>query len=321
MGIENFFSKNKSHKPKNKSRNEECFILDVEPTILPPVQKSEQPTESRTVLPPAKTVEAEIVIPEDSDVSKQPVEGIVVGAEKPAEDIRIFKDEFDATPIKTPYRPANPGKKSDTKQQFPWDNQDKAPYYPPKTASRVVYKPKVNKNIIVFVVENSNELNLYKPAFSAAINKIVADNDTALFKFIRIGNNKRYFELADKKDVETNKIITDLFSSNENDEAVNLVEAGKEIEKFLDSLKPLNEVKFKTTNYVVSDIKIVFIGSGNFDDSVPCSTVEFRKSLRDISSNKLVKTIKYFCMRDVETVKAASLGFPIIGHIESDFYK
>ena len=314
MGIKKFFSKNKSH-------GEECLILDLEPTILPPAKQPEQPTESRTVLPPAKTVEADIVITEDSDVTKQPVDGIIVGADETAEDIRIFKDEFDATPPKAPYRPANAGKKPDTKQQFPWDNQDKAPYYPPKTTSRVVYKPKVNKNIIIFVVENSNELNLYKPAFSGAITKIVADNDTALFKFIRIGNNKRYFELADKKDVETNKIIADLFSSNENDEAVNLVEAGKEIEKFLDSLKPLNEVKFKTNNCVVSDIKIVFIGSGNFDDSVPCSTIEFRKSLRDISSNKLVKTIKYFCMRDVETVKAASLGFPIIGHIESDFYK
>ena len=183
-----------------------------------------------------------------------------------------------------------------------------------------VYKEK--KNIIVFVVENTSKVNNYKAQILSLINKISNDNDSALFLFLKAGNNKKFYNVLDLKTIDEDKIIDSLLSvENDSCDEVDYVEVLKHINDFLVSLTVnLGELEYKEKKYDVQNISIIFIGTSDYygDDE---SKVEISRLIRTIKVNKKTKTIKYFCMEDKETINAAMLGFPVVGHIVSDFYK
>ena len=55
-----------------------------------------------------------------------------------------------------------------------------------------------------------------------------------------------------------------------------------------------------------------------YDD--PIAKKNISSYLKELKELKAFKGIKYFCIKDSDAIKVAALGFPVIGHIISDFY-
>ena len=89
---------------------------------------------------------------------------------------------------------------------------------------------------------------------------------------------------------------------------------------FKSKSKSKDKDKFKPKDdrieYRISEMNAVFIGTGAHTD-----LDKARKALNSLLATNSIKSIKYFCVKDTDTINAALLGFPLIGHIESNFYK
>ena len=186
-------------------------------------------------------------------------------------------------------------------------------YYTPRT----VYREK--KNIIIFAIENSSMTKEHKNQILKIVEKITKENQQALFMFLRIGNDKKYFDILDYASFEKNKIIENLITSEEKeDENVDYTDVLNHINEFL--VSTVINIDYKDRRYETSNNSIIFIGTGK------CQQTEHAKIyglslITKICSKVKVKTLKYFCMEDYQTIDVAALGFPIVGHIVTDFYK
>ena len=175
------------------------------------------------------------------------------------------------------------------------------------------------RNIIILAIENTAKVNDYRDEVLRLVKKIIDDNKTSLFLFLRLGNNSKYFEVLDAEKLKVENLPECLLETNSStSEEVNLVDALNHICEFSKSFDGFsNFLKYNNISYHIEDLRIIFIGTGsNNADNVQSSNL-----LEALRTSKNVKAIKYFCIKDEDAIQAASNGFPIIGHIESNFYK
>lgn len=186
--------------------------------------------------------------------------------------------------------------------------------------------PKTNiyekRNIIVLAVENTKSVNEYNADVLRLINKLIETNKTELFMFLRYGNDQCFFELMDYNSLKEQKLPDCLLVAPEcKTEQVKLSEALQHILTFVKTFdKPFKVIEYKNKKYELFNTSIIFIGSGK-SDNAEADIIKTTEFLRTLHSNDNINTIKYFCIKDEDTINAALVGFPIIGHIEANFYK
>ena len=196
-----------------------------------------------------------------------------------------------------------------------------APYVHNPLPVNAPYKapPIQQKEVIAFIVENSDEVFKYKNDVLRILNNIIESKKSALFLFVRIGNCGEFYELMEHSDVTYYDFTADLLTDSNSKEKVSLTEAMFHVKSvFKKQLLP--NFTFKNVPYNLSSCSVICIGSSiteqdNFEKKVTMSCIDDFKEL------KKLKGIKYFCVKDSDAVYAASLGFPTIGHIISNYYE
>ena len=184
-------------------------------------------------------------------------------------------------------------------------------------------KPKIiipKKDVVILVLENTPIVNNYKSELYSLVTRIVESNKDSLFLFLKIGSDKKFYDVIDYSSIKDEKTLDNLLSLSESYECkIDLLEALNHIKNFLENEHISAEgFEYKWRKYDIQNNSIVFIGTATFD----LEENSKKEMIKVLSSIKLkAKKIKYFCMEDNQTAQAAMLGFPIIGHIESDFYK
>ena len=184
---------------------------------------------------------------------------------------------------------------------------------------RPVYRKKINA--IAIAIENSTKVNEHKDYILPLIKKIVEDNKEALFLFLRYGNSQKFFDVLDYEALSNEKVLENLLFVAENDnDKIEMFNALSHINDFLKLQDPTLGFEYKNRKYDVQNNSIIFIGTAVCIDTKD-EKEKIMEVMRSIKAKSSVKAIKYFCMEDKETIDAAMLGFPIVGHIVSDFYK
>ena len=179
-------------------------------------------------------------------------------------------------------------------------------------------RPLPSKDVFAFVVENSNDVAKYKDLIVSILNNIVKNKTNAIFVFVRVGNGKKSFVPMDYNELTEQKIISSLFSENEPVEQVNLAPALYYIRNIIKVFND-NEFSFKNQKYKLNSFSVICVGSSSFIDSEYVRKT-VTTCIKEITEMPKLKTFKYFCLKDSDSIKLASLGFPVIGHIVSNFY-
>lgn len=194
----------------------------------------------------------------------------------------------------------------------PW-NQPKSV---PKPVSKIVYE---KTGAIIFVVENTINTITYREEIMRLVNKIIEDNTTSMFMFMKLASESNFSKLLCYDEINTTGFPNTLLSENDViTTTCNLDDVLISINKFVkDTAGFKSLVDIGEKRYILSDMRIIFIGTG---EQLSCTDVS-SNILHTLCSNKNVKTIKFFCMKDVNAIHIAAMGFPVIGHIESNFYK
>lgn len=177
-------------------------------------------------------------------------------------------------------------------------------------------KKKEKKDIIIFAVENSSKTDSYKDEIKKLIQKIVESNKENFFVMLKIGNGKKFYEPLDYECFNVSDILNDLFSPSEPVFADYL-----EVLDYIEYLYTQFTFKFenKDKKYEIQNISIVFFGSGK--NTLQGESLRQAKNvIRRLKIRTKIKTFKYFCMEDRGTLEVAKLGFPVIGHISTNFY-
>lgn len=185
-------------------------------------------------------------------------------------------------------------------------------YYYGKTYNPV--KRKEKKNIIAIAIENSSTVYEHKNEVLSVIDKITSNNKNCLFKILNYGSTKSFSDVCLYDNIKTSKSLENVLITNNDNYDCGIKEALSESLGI--AKKDSKKIPF-SNDFELSDVSIVFIGSGKVNSSEI-------KDARDIINKILdtkVKSLKYFCIHDTETVPMAALGFPIVGHLISDFYK
>ena len=188
-----------------------------------------------------------------------------------------------------------------------------------KSFSRVFIPPKPkDKEVIIFVVENTPSILSHKNTFTALLNQIANSQKTALFLIVKLGASNEFSELIDYDTVSKKGLIPKLFDDNTSEEQKKLASALKEIK---DVLTPMCTTKFtfKDIDYMASSFSFVFIGSGSFEQDEK-SKETIANCIKTFTRWPKTKNLKYLCVSDRETINVASLGFPDIKHIITNFY-
>ncbi len=221
-------------------------------------------------------------------------------------------------PYRTPITPVKPGERVDAYRgpAEPLKPGEKPePWYKTYTPKPLYEK----RSGIIIVVEASEETVSYKTEITRLINKIVTDNQDEFFMFIRFGNATKHSELLKGDTLKGKDLVSPLLTLDEKAETkfdiyATLTHINNFVKDYVTLYKSF-DVDLK--KYMLEEVRIIFIGTAKTDE---CKHNP-RILLRTISKTNKVKAIKYFCLKDIHTVKAAALGFPVIGHIESNFYK
>jgi hypothetical protein len=147
------------------------------------------------------------------------------------------------------------------------------------------------------------------------------DNKDSFFLFLRMGENKKYFDILHHDKLKENNLPDCILSTNiASDVSVQLSDALAHIDSAIKqpTLLPLR-FKHNDKDYEISSYKIIVIGSGKIDStsSDQNQSCEFVKA---ICNTRNVKAFKYFCLKDRNSINAAKIGFPEIGHIVYTFY-
>lgn len=176
------------------------------------------------------------------------------------------------------------------------------------------------KTVIFFVIEDTVEVKEYANQIKAIIKRIVKENDLALFSFMNTSGNSIKVDLLSASLIERDKPVETILNSDDKTEnSVKLIKPLRNIAYFLEYVKKsFGKIKRGKSEFYVEKCKIIFIGTGKYEIDLQHDLAEL---IKFINNQALVKTMKYFCMKDTQTIDAAKLGFPVIGHIEYDFYK
>lgn len=196
------------------------------------------------------------------------------------------------------------------------DDKWSRPFSAPKPAIK-------KKNVIMIVLENTLVVREHKKEILALIKKIVSDNAESFFVFLRTGSDKKYFELMDFDKLEKEKVIDELFpDSFDVSEKVQLSDVLKHIHSTLEEqYSKFSILRYENKTYDIEANSIIFIGTAAYENTEEAKK-EILKEMKFITSEKKrIKTIKYFCIIDKNTINAAMLGFPVIGHLITDFYR
>lgn len=187
----------------------------------------------------------------------------------------------------------------------------------PKAGFFQPFKPQT-KDIIVLLVENTPSILARKDTFASLLNQIMANQKNALYLLVKVGTTNKYTPLLDYEEVTKNKLILDLFDTEISAEQTKFAEA---LEQVKNTLVPIliNKFSFNKLDYESSSFSFVCIGSGSARIDKNSKTT-IATCIKAFTSWKKTKNLKYLCVSDQETIKAASLGFPDIKHIVSDFY-
>ena len=176
------------------------------------------------------------------------------------------------------------------------------------------------KDVYAFIVENSSDTLTQREKIINIISQTVEKNKDAIFIFVRVGNNQTPYLPMDYKSVKDKDIVCTLISEEINEDTTpNLVSA---LFYLANNLKVFDAdtFSFGKTKYKLGNCSIVCIGTGacmqNEDSNRIISSCIYK--LQNISK---LKTFKYFCIKDTDSIKVATLGFPVIGHIIPDFYE
>ena len=180
--------------------------------------------------------------------------------------------------------------------------------------------PGEKKNIITMVIEDTSKVRKYKETVTKIISKIINDNKEDLFSIYRVGFNPKHFGIINSENIEKNNIVEQLLVDNDEPDTASLLhEVLKHIKfKINNDKTQFNKMEIADKKYEITGYSIIFIGIANFHDSTNEISSEI---LKEFKSNKMIKTIKYFCIDDISAINAAAIGFPVIGHIEANFYK
>lgn len=180
-----------------------------------------------------------------------------------------------------------------------------------------------DKDAIVLVIENSIWTREFKNQILQLAKKIIDSNQDCFFLLMRMGDDKKILDVVDYETLEQISPLSDWFTEGSTSDC-DYLGILNTLEEFYKSSISFFEY-FDTTQqidkkYLIQDINIVFFGSGNInlDKETKKKCIE---SLKYLKSRMKIKSIKYFCTLDKQTINPANLGFPVIGHIETDFYK
>lgn len=177
-----------------------------------------------------------------------------------------------------------------------------------------------NRNIVILAIENSSSVNEYQNKVLSVINKIITDNKSDLFMFFKLTKNSSHCDLMSYEELKSSNVLSALFDTETAVDFVNLSEVMKQIYTFISEQIESSIVTHNSKKYKVQNIRILFVGTGLMDEEEQgiASTIHFLNCLK---CNSLTKSIKYFCIKDIDAINIAKMGFPIIGHLESNFYK
>lgn len=182
------------------------------------------------------------------------------------------------------------------------------------------FTPRIpEKEVFAFVLENSTETLKHKERIINIITQTVEKKKDAIFLFVKVGSDKKPFIPMDYTTVIEKNIISSLITESTDIEVPNLASALFYLVNNLNVFSS-NTFSFGKVKYKLGNCSIVCIGTG--------ACVQSEESLKIISSciSKLqnvskLKAFKYFCIKDSDAIRVSALGFPVIGHIISDFYE
>lgn len=180
--------------------------------------------------------------------------------------------------------------------------------------------PKITeKDVLAFVVENSSDTLKQKERIIDIISQMVEKKKDAIFLFVKVGNGQTPFSPMDYESVKKKDVFSSLIAESEENELPNLASA---LFYLVNNLKVFSSdtFSFAKAKYKLGNCSIVCIGTG--------ACVQNEDTLKIVSScitnlkniSKL-KAFKYFCLKDSDAIRVSALGFPVIGHILSDFYE
>lgn len=180
--------------------------------------------------------------------------------------------------------------------------------------------PKISeRDVVAFVVENSNDTLEQKESIVNIISQTVERKKDAIFLFIKVGNEQTPFSPMDYSTVKEKNIIPALIVKSEGNELPNLASALFYLVNNL-NVFAADTFSFHNTNYKLKNCSIVCIGTGACiqNDSSAEIVSSCISKLQKISK---LKAFKYFCIKDSDAIRVSALGFPVIGHIVSNFYE
>ena len=230
-------------------------------------------------------------------------------AANPQNAPKAFKD-----PIYKPPTPTQPSYTSHGYTSHDNSRFQEPPYYGTRSYAPIyVHKPSYAKRpVAIIVVEASPETNAYCENITKIVNKIISDNPDAYFKLIRIGNASTSYVLCDHDKLKSVDISRTILSLKDAPYKFDLSWALKLIDSFVKEY--ITGQKVIDQKNVINDARVIFIGTGRSD------TTDVSVFLKPLCASVEIKSVKYFCMKDEDAIMAAAHGFPVIGHIDANFY-
>lgn len=131
-------------------------------------------------------------------------------------------------------------------------------------------------------------------------------------------NEKKVSDLLEFTTVESMMVVEEKLNIEKSDtDETYISEALRYIWDYLISIDTTSKtIELKTKKYDLLKASIIFIGTGrgNVEDE------EIGKYINLLKLNLKVSTIKYVCLNDKDAINVSAMGFPVIGHINPDFY-
>ncbi|MBR5227621.1 MAG: hypothetical protein IKV94_03190 [Clostridia bacterium] len=185
-----------------------------------------------------------------------------------------------------------------------------------KTYNPFSYREK--KNVIFFVIENSKEVCDNNGLVSGVMNKIISSNKDSFFRILTMYNEKKISDVLDFATLDSIAEINKKLNVAENDtDETYISDALRYIWDYLISIDTTSKtIEFKDKKYDFLKASIIFIGTGrgNIEDEA------VGKYINLLKLNSKVSTIKYICLKDKQAINVSAMGFPVIGHINPNFY-
>ena len=182
------------------------------------------------------------------------------------------------------------------------------------------FQPKIpERDVFAFVVENSNDTFKQKEKIINIISQTVEKKKDAIFLFVRAGNEQTAFSPMDYNSVKVKNIISSLITTSNDNKAPNLASALFYIVNNL-NIFSADTFSFGKTKYKLGNCSIVCIGTGACIQTEDSSQIT-SSCISKLQNMSKLKAFKYFCIKDSDAIRVSAMGFPVIGHIISDFYE